>query len=392
MSGKRQKSVCVLTGSRAEYGLLYGTMRKLQEHPDFALQILATGSHLSPEFGLTYREIEDQGFSIDWKLEMLLSSDTPVGISKSTGLALIGLADALDQLQPDLLLLLGDRYEVLAAATAATFARIPVAHIHGGEATFGLIDEAIRHSVTKMSHIHFTATEKYRQRVIQLGENPEYVFNVGAVGIDNIKSLKLLERSELEESLGIAIEQEVILATFHPVTLEKNTADEQMAALFQALRQIDKQVIFTMPNADTDGRIIRRLIQEFVNQTPRAFAFESLGQLRYLSLMSLATVVLGNSSSGLIETPSFGIPTVNIGDRQMGRIRGASVIDCKPDALDIIQSLQKAMDPAFREQAARAPNPYGNGSSASRILKILETIDFSGLGKKVFYDVMGAQS
>ena len=326
------KKICVVTGTRAEYGLLRWVMEGIRDSGELELRLLVTGMHLSPEFGLTYRQIEEDGFRIDRKVEMLLSSDTSVGIGKAMGLGMIGFADALADLRPDLVLVLGDRYEIFAVAATAMVARIPVAHLHGGEATEGLIDEPIRHSVTKMSHLHFVAAEEYRRRVIQLGEDPSRVFQVGGVGIDNIQKLPLLDREALEESIGFQLGPRNLLVTFHPVTLENQTSEAQMEELLAALDELENtHLIFTMPNADTDGRILFRQIEQFVAADPEtACVHTSLGQLRYLSCLKHVDGVVGNSSSGLLEVPTMKIGTINIGDRQRNRLKAESVIDCEP--------------------------------------------------------------
>ncbi len=379
----------MVTGTRAEYGLLRWVMEEIRESASFELQVIATGMHLSPEFGLTYRDIEADGFRIDYKVEMLLSADTPSAISKSMGLAMIGFADAYDQLQPDLLLVLGDRYEILAAATAAMIAQVPIAHLHGGEATEGLIDEAIRHSISKMSHLHFVAAEEYRKRVIQLGEHPDRVFQVGGLGIDNIHRLPLLSRETLEAELDFFLGERSLLITFHPVTLEQNTSAQQMRELLAALKQQEKtQLIFTMPNADTEGRALFTIIEEFVQKNQaRAKAFTSLGQLRYLSCLKHVDAVVGNSSSGLAEAPSFQIGTVNIGDRQRGRLKAASVIDCEPDHYSIRHALKKLYSSTFQKHLASVRNPYGEGGASVAIVKTLEISFFDSLLKKQFYDL-----
>lgn len=383
-----KRKICVVTGSRAEYGLLRWVMDGLQRSPQLSLQVIATGMHLSPEFGLTAREIEADGYRIDRKVEMLLSSDTPVGITKSMGLGMIGFADALAELKPDLLLVLGDRYEILAAAAAAMVARIPIAHLHGGESTEGVIDEPIRHSVTKMSHLHFVAAEDYRRRVIQLGESPEHVFNVGGLGIDNILRLERLSRAELERSLGLTLRPRNLLITFHPVTLEEQTSERQMDELLAALGALtDTGLIFTMPNADTDGRALLQRIREFCDQYSHAVAHTSLGQQRYLSCIEQVDGVVGNSSSGLIEVPSFRRGTVNIGDRQRGRLRAASVIDCEPDRASIAAALDRLFSAEFRRQLETVENPYGNGGASEAIVKVLEEQSFHHLLKKSFHEL-----
>jgi UDP-N-acetylglucosamine 2-epimerase (non-hydrolysing)/GDP/UDP-N,N'-diacetylbacillosamine 2-epimerase (hydrolysing) len=343
--------------------------------------------HLSPEFGLTYKEIEADGFKIDKKVEMLLSSDTANATAKSVGLATIGFADAYEDLKPDLLLVLGDRFEILAAVTTVLFYKIPVAHLHGGEITEGAYDDAIRHAITKMSHLHFTSTESYRKRVIQMGENPEMVYNVGAIGIDNIKHEKLLNRQQVEESLDFKITDKTLLVTFHPVTMEENTAEEQCRNLLQALNEFkDCSIIFTQANADTNGRIITRLMQEFVdNNKSRSKLYASLGKLRYLSTLQFVKAVAGNSSSGIVEVPSFGIPTINIGNRQKGRIQAESVINCTPDAQAVKIALEKALSNSFSQFAKTIINPYEKKDTAKCIFEVLKNIDLKQICRKKFY-------
>ena len=382
------RKICVITGSRAEYGLLRWVMQGIKNDPELNLQIVATGMHLSPEFGLTYREIEKDGFRIDRKVEMLISSDTPVGIAKSMGLGLIGFSDSLNELQPDLIVVLGDRFEIFAAVSAALVARIPVAHLHGGEVTEGCVDEAIRHSITKMSQLHFVAAEEYRQRVIQLGEQPEYVFLVGGVGIDNITRLKLLDRAELEESLGIELAEKNLLITFHPVTLEESTAANQMAALLATLGELrDTQLIFTLPNADTDGRMLIKMVEQFAAHHTNAHAYTSLGQLRYLSCIAHVDGVVGNSSSGLTEVPSFKKGTINIGDRQRGRLQAESVINCEPTRQSIAEALGKLYSADFQSTLKRALNPYGDGGASEAIIATVKNISLEGILKKRFHDL-----
>jgi GDP/UDP-N,N'-diacetylbacillosamine 2-epimerase (hydrolysing) len=384
------RKICIVTGTRAEYGQLRWVMEGIRAKPGLELQVIATGMHLSPEFGLTYREIEGDGFPIDWKIEMLLSSDTPVGIAKSMGLGLIGFADAFAVLQPDLVLLLGDRFEALSAAAAALVARIPVAHIHGGETTQGAVDEALRHSITKMAHLHFVAAAEYRDRVIQLGEAPERVFLVGGMGIDCIKHLTLLDRPALEHSLGFALGRRSLLVTFHPATLENATSADQMKELLAALRELkDTALIFTMPNADTEGRVLMELIQQFTASHPRARVYTSLGQLRYLSCMQFVDGVVGNSSSGITEAPSFRKGTVNIGDRQRGRLRASSVIDCEPNCASIAAALGQLYSGAFQATLDSVRNPYGEGGASEKVVDVLAAHPLQGIVKKEFHDVPG---
>ena len=381
------RKICVVTGTRAEYGLLRWVIDGIHRASDLQLQIIATGMHLSPEFGFTYREIEKDGFYIDRKVEMILSSDTTVGLAKSMGLGLIGFGEALQQLQPDLMLVLGDRFELLSAAAAAMVARIPVAHLHGGEATEGVIDEPIRHSITKMSHLHFVAAEEYRKRVIQLGEHPSRVFLVGGLGIDNIKNLDLLDRSAFESSIDFKLGPKNLLITFHPVTLEKETSAKQMAELLSALEFLkDTHLIFTMPNADTSGRVLFNLIDQFVDKHPHARSYTSLGQLRYLSCIQHVDGVVGNSSSGLIEVPSFSKGVINIGDRQRGRLKADSVIDCSPEENAITEALQRLYSKEFQLNLKNVRNPYGEGGASERVVHILKNASLSSILKKRFFD------
>jgi GDP/UDP-N,N'-diacetylbacillosamine 2-epimerase (hydrolysing) len=382
------RKICVVTGTRAEFGLLRWLMQDVQDTPGLELQVLATGMHLSPEFGLTYREIEQAGFALDAKVEMLLSADTATAVTKSMGLGLIGFADAYERLAPDLIVLLGDRFEIFAAAAAALIAGIPLAHLHGGETTEGAFDEAFRHSITKMAHLHFVAAEDYRRRVIQLGEQPERVFLVGGLGIDAIQRLTLLERDALEASLDFKLGPRNLLVTFHPVTLEGQSSAQQMAELLAALGQLkDTHLIFTMPNEDTGGRELAAMVDAFVATHPNARVYASLGQLRYLSCMKLVDGVVGNSSSGLAEAPSMGIGTVNIGDRQKGRLQAASVIDCPPEREAISGAIQRLYVPDFRAALPTTSNPYGDGGASTKIVQIIKDHPLVGILKKSFYDL-----
>jgi GDP/UDP-N,N'-diacetylbacillosamine 2-epimerase (hydrolysing) len=385
------RKICIVTGTRAEYGLLRWVMEGVREAEKLELQVVATGMHLSPEFGLTYKEIEKDGFCIDRKVEMLLSSDTPVGLAKSMGLGLIGFGEVLQQLQPDLMLVLGDRFEIFSAVTAALSARIPVAHLHGGEATEGLIDEPIRHSITKMSQLHFVAAEEYRKRVVQLGEHPDRVFLVGGLGIDNIKKLNLLDRPALETDLGFELGAKNLLITFHPVTLENETSTQQMEELLSALEELkDTHLIFTMPNADTDGRLLIDMIKRFVSDHPHAQSYTSLGQLRYLSCVRHVDGVVGNSSSGLAEVPSFGRGTINIGDRQRGRLKAESVIDCEPEQGAITAALQKLYSKEFQLILKTVKNPYGEGGASEKVVDILARVRLEDILMKRFFDLSNA--
>tara|TARA_B100000212_G_C27332061_1_gene515107 strand:+ start:101 stop:1267 length:1167 start_codon:yes stop_codon:yes gene_type:complete len=383
-----KKKIAVITGTRAEYGLLRWVIEGINNSEFLDLKIIVTGMHLSPEFGLTYKQIEDDGFFINKKVECLLSSDTPTGIIKSIGLGMISFSETIEEIKPDLILMLGDRFEMLSAATAAMVSRIPIAHLHGGESTEGLIDEPIRHSITKMSHIHFVATEKYRNRVIQLGESPKRVFNVGGLGIDSIHKIKLLNKIELQKKLNIKLLEKNILVTFHPVTLENNTSEIQMRELLKALSTLkDTFIIFTMPNADTNSRILSDLIKEFCSKNKNAREFQSLGQKNYLSCIKSVDCVVGNSSSGIIEVPSFKVGTINIGDRQRGRIMAASIINCLPTKIEILRAIKKIYSKNFQDRIKDVINPYGSGGASKKIIKKLEKINTDDLLKKKFYDL-----
>lgn len=382
------RKICIVTGTRAEYGLLYWLMKGIQNDSDFELQLIVTGMHLSPEFGLTYREIEKE-FKIDKKIEMLLSSDTSVGISKSMGLAQISFSEVYEELRPNIIVVLGDRYEIFSAVSAAMIARIPIAHLHGGETTEGAFDESIRHSITKMSHLHFVATEEYKNRVIQLGEQPERVFNVGGMGIENIKRIKLLSKEEFEKSIDFKLARKNILVTFHPVTLENSTAKEQFSELLDAIDELeDTNIIFTKANSDTDGRIINQMIDEYVAKNSfKAIGFISLGQLRYLSALQFVDAMVGNSSSGLAEAPSFKIGTINIGDRQKGRLKANSIIDCESVQKNIVEAFEKLYSDDFQKSLKNVQNPYGVGCASQKIIDVLKNIDLSNIVKKSFYDL-----
>lgn len=379
------RKICVITGSRAEYGLLSGLMHAIQDDADLQLQVIATNMHLSPEFGLTYKEIENDGFTIDKKVEMLLSSDTANATTKSVGLGTIGFADAFSDLQPDMIVVLGDRYELLAVLTAATLNKIPVAHLHGGEITEGAYDNGIRHAITKLSHLHFASTEDHRQRIIQMGEQPEYVFNVGAPGIENIKKVPLLSKEEFESSLNFKLGDNCLLVTYHPVTLATETAESQIDALLGALEVCkDNNIIFTYPNSDTDGKVIIERINAFVQvNAERAVAFPSLGLKRYLSALQYVKAVVGNSSSGIIEVPSFNIPTLNIGIRQQGRTAASSVVNCGISQLEISDGLKTVLS----MHLDKVDNPYEKPNTTAAILAELKKADLESIIQKKFYDI-----
>lgn len=385
------KRIGIMTGTRAEYGLLKPLMQEINKDNDLELYLIVSGMHLSPEFGMTYQEIEEDGFEINAKVEMLLSSDSSAGISKSIGLGVIGFADEFQRADLDMLILLGDRYEALSAAICAMVMRIPIAHLHGGELTEGAIDEGIRHSITKMSYLHFTSTEQYRNRVIQLGENPERVFYVGALGVENIKKINLMTKEELERSIHFEIDENTVVVTYHPVTLENNTVEEQFLNLLKVLDRNPKiRMIFTKANADTNGRIVNELIDKYAAQnSERACAFMSLGQKRYLSALKYCRIVIGNSSSGIIEAPSFGKPIINIGDRQKGRICADSVINCGYTQQEIQQAMETALTEEFENKARNCRNPYEKENTAANIISVIKDylLNDKIKLKKGFYDI-----
>ena len=382
-----KRKVCIITGTRAEYGLLYWLMKEIQSDKDMQLQLIVTGMHLSSEFGLTYKEIE-KNFKIDKKIEMLLSSDTVLGISKSMGLAQISFSEAYEELTPDILIVLGDRYEIFSAVTSAMISRIPIAHISGGEVTEGVIDEAIRHAITKMSHLHFVSTEEYKNRVIQLGEHPNRVFNLGAIGIDNINKLKLFSKNEFVKLIDFGLNKKNILVTFHPVTLEKSTSKEQFQELLNSIDELeDTNIIFTKSNSDTDGRVINQMIDKYVSRNNNTISFNSMGQIRYLSALKFVDAVVGNSSSGLTEAPIFGIGTINIGDRQKGRINLVSVINCNPTKESISNAFNELYSERFQKALSVVQSPYGNGGVSEKIKNIVKNFDLNNILKKSFYDV-----
>jgi len=383
------RKVCVFTGTRAEFGLLHGVMQGIQDSPNLILQIIATGTHLSPEFGMTIQEIRDYGFEPDETVEILLSGDTPTAVCKSMGLALIGYGESIQRLQSDIVVLLGDRFETFCMAAAAQVCRVPVAHSYGGETTERVVDEAFRHSITKMSHLHFASCEAYRQRIIQLGESPDRVFNVGALGVENIHRTPLMSREGLAKSIEFTLNCPYFLVTFHPVTLEQSTAKTQIQALLAALENFpDCKVIFTKANADTEGRIINYLIDDYVAEHPgKAIAFTSMGTHRYLSAMKHAGAVVGNSSSGIIEAPTFKVPTVNIGNRQMGRVQAPSIINCESEIDSILNGIVTALSPAFIASMSGMVNSYDRRNTCSTIVGLLKNFGLEGIINKSFYDL-----
>lgn len=381
------RKVAVFTGTRAEFGLLHFLLEDLAASPSLQLQLLVSGAHLSPEFGETVREIEKDGWQIDAKVEMLLSSNSAVGVVKSMGLGLIGFADALERMQPDLLIILGDRFEALAIAQAALIMKIPIAHVHGGEISEGAFDDAIRHAITKMASLHFVAAERYRQRVIQMGEQPSTVFNVGAIGLDHFMRGARMPMDELRASLGFELRQPYLLVTYHPVTQLDEAPEATFAALLDALDRFpDHQVLITYPNADNGGRELIRMVQAYAAAQPqRVCSVASLGFRRYHSALSSAAAMIGNSSSGIIEAPAFAVPTVNVGARQLGRLAAESVLHCAANEDSICAAICEALSEQFRAVCSNATNPYGQGNAAGAIVAVLETDPWPF--DKHFYDI-----
>lgn len=385
------RKICVVTGTRAEFGLLSRLMRMIKDSQEMQLQVIVTNMHLSPKYGNTYQEIEKQGFIIDCKVPIINEEDGDDAIAtvKSMARALSGFSEAYNKLKPDMVVVLGDRYEILSAATAALILRIPIAHIGGGAVTEGAYDDAIRHSITKMSQLHFTSSEQYRKRVIQLGEEPDRVFYTGSLGVENIKKLPLLTKAEIETEIDFMIDNKTILVTYHPVTLGNRTAKEDIDDFIAALNERkDLRIIFTMPNSDTGGQFIVDAINDFVlKNKERAKAYKSLGVIRYLSVMKQVAAVVGNSSSGLMEVPSFGKPTLDIGDRQKGRMAADSVLHCNPDKESILSGLNTVLSPSFQEKAARTKNPYEREGSAKAVFDVISTYPLTELNQKQFYDI-----
>jgi len=386
---KQKRKICIVTGSRAEYGLLHWLMKGIKKDSNLKLQVIATGMHLLKEFGMTYREIEKDGFFIDKKVRMLLPSDSPTAITKSTGLGIIRFADVLKKLKPDILVVLGDRFEILSATIAATFASSVICHIHGGETTEGAYDEYFRHSITKMAWWHFVATPSYKKRVIQLGEDPERVFVVGSPGIDNIVKSKLKNKQQIEKDLKINFNKKNLIITYHSVTLDKKSPKSDLKIFLKFLdKQKDTNFIFTGPNADTNGRVIKKMIKNFIKKNKKnSFYFPSMGRINYLSTLQYVDGVVGNSSSGLIEVPFFKIGTINIGDRQKGRIKAKSVIDCEPNTNSIKKAFDKLYSSKFKSKLKNISNPYGKGHATKRMLKILKNKTLPKNQKKVFYNL-----
>lgn len=383
-----KKKICVVTGSRAEYGLLYWLIKEINNSQNLKLQLIVTGMHLSKEFGSTYKEIE-KDFKIDKKIDMQLFSDTAAGISRSIGIAQESFSEAYNDLKPHMVVVLGDRYEIFSAASAAMISRIPIAHIHGGEATEGQIDEAIRHCITKMSHLHFTSVEEYSKRVIQLGEHPSKVFKVGGLGIENIKKLKLLSKKNFEKIIDFKLNIKNILVSFHPVTLEKSTSKKQFLEILEAIDDLkDTNIILTKTNSDIDGKIINSMIDKYVDKNKaKSIAIISMGQLNFLSALQYMDFIIGNSSSGLLEAPSFKIGTINIGDRQKSRIKAKSVVDCLPNKKSIKDAIKKVYSNEFQKLLKSVKNPFDDGCASKKIVKVLNSISTDDLLKKSFFNV-----
>jgi UDP-N-acetylglucosamine 2-epimerase (non-hydrolysing)/GDP/UDP-N,N'-diacetylbacillosamine 2-epimerase (hydrolysing) len=383
------RKICVITGTRAEYGLLSRLMKLIQNDDTTELQIVVTNMHLSAEYGNTYKEIENDGFVINKKVPMDTSSDTANAIVKSMGQAQIGFADAFEDLHPDLIIILGDRYEMLAAASAALLFKIPIAHLYGGEVTEGAYDDSIRHAITKMSFLHFTSTEEYKKRVIQLGENPKNVVCVGSLGVENCKKITLMQKSDLEKNLNFELNNQTILVTYHPVTLENNTAESQITDLLSTLEELKNiRILFTFPNSDTGGKIIIEKIKSFVEtHKDRSIAIPSLGMLKYLSTLQYVGAVVGNSSSGIVEVPSFGIPTLNIGDRQKGRTCATSILNCKSNKQSIEKGLELVLSKEMVETSKTTSNPYEKDDTATQIFSVISTCSLENSIQKSFYNI-----
>lgn len=381
--------VCVVTGTRAEYGLLYWLMREINNEGSMQLQLIVTGMHLSEEYGSTYKQIEADGFFIDKKIDISAESDSELSVCNSMGIGITSFSEVFDEIKPNLIIILGDRFEIFSAASAAMVLKIPIAHLHGGEATEGVIDEPIRHSITKMSHLHFAATEVYRNRIIQLGEQPDRVFNVGGLGIDNIFRIELLSRDDFEEAINFKLSEKNLLVTFHPVTLEHSTSRSHFQALLDALNDLTHtNIIFTKANNDTNGKVINEMIDDYVSKNNNSVSFKSMGQLKYLSALQFVDATIGNSSSGLIEAPSFKIGTIDIGDRQRGRIKASSVISCFPSKIEIKAAIEKLYSDDFQTTLQGVQNPYGSKSASKEIIRILRETSLKNIIKKSFYDIL----
>lgn len=385
------KKVAVVTATRAEYGILKNVIEKIDKSEQLELCLMVTGAHLVAEYGMTVNEIEQDGYEISEKIDMLLSSNTCTSISKSMGLAMILFAEAFERQKPDMLVVLGDRYELLSVCSAAMNARIPVAHISGGETTQGAIDESVRHCITKMSYLHFPACETYRKRIIQLGEEPDRVYNFGDVGVEMVHTIPKMTKQELEASIDFTLDRPFFSVTFHPVTLEVEEAEKQMKEVLSALDEFpEMKFVFTKANADAGGRSINNLIDQYTATHNNCIAFASLGIKRYLSLLQYANGVLGNSSSGIVEAPAFGIPTINIGNRQKGRLQADSILNCEPKRDQIVKMIIRSQSKEFTERAKRTKNPYGNGDTSSQIVQVITDYLYQNkinLQKK-FYDIV----
>ncbi|MFT8348042.1 UDP-N-acetylglucosamine 2-epimerase [Clostridium saccharoperbutylacetonicum] len=382
------RKILVVTGTRAEYGLLYWTMKEIQNDKELELQLVVTGNHLLKEYGYTVEQIRRDGFKIDEEIDMIVNSEKKSSIVKSMGMEIIQMAQSFDRLKPDILLVLGDRYEIFVATTCAMMMNIPIAHMNGGESTEGAVDEQIRHAITKMSHIHFPGAEYYKDRIIKMGEEPWRVHNVGQAGIENIKRLELLGKEELEKELNICFDKSIFLITYHPVTLDLENIENQIDNLLNAIKEFDAKYIFTYPNADFGSKIIIDKINNFVKGNKNAYRYYSLGQKRYLSLLKYADAMLGNSSSGIIEAPSFKLPVINIGDRQNGRLRSNNIIDAGYNKEEIIESINKVLfDKNFKANLTNVENIYGSGNVSENIVNILKSIsvDKRLLNKKLTY-------
>ena len=384
-----KQKICIITGSRAEYGLLRPLMERIKSDKHYTLQLIVTGSHLSARFGNTYKEIVNDKFKIDSKIKIQQSDENKISVPFAVGEAVKGISKSLEKLKPDLVVLLGDRYEILGAAIAAHLLSVPLAHIHGGEITEGSLDDAMRHAITKLSLIHFTAAAAYHRRVIQMGEEPSRVFNVGSLGVENSSQMKLLSKEVLERKIGLLLKQKVAVVTFHPATKEKINTRNQVKALIKALKKLQGvQLIITYPNADYGGKQIIEIMERFAAVNDNVHIYKNLGSLNYLSLLQFADVVIGNSSSGIIEVPSFGIPTVNIGDRQKLRMAAKSVIHVRPTESEILKAIQQAFKPSFIASCKQFKNPYDNGSASKNIISVLHQFKNFRTIEKKFNDIL----
>ncbi len=382
------RKICVITGNRSDYGILRELLKNIQNSDDLILKLIVTGSHLSPSYGYTIREIEEDGLKIHKRIEILLSSDTSIGMSKAMGLSLISFSEAFEEIKPDIILILGDRFEIFSAAISALNASIPIAHIHGGELSFGSIDDSIRHSITKISHLHFVSTSKYKNRILQLGERENRVFNVGALALDNIKKISKISKSELENYFSFKFQKKNLIATFHPTTITNTKVEFELNELFSAIKFFsDIQFIFTMPSPDKKGKFIWQKIKDFCEEFDNCIYIKSFGQKRYFSALNYVDGVIGNSSSGIIEVPSFGKGSINIGERQEGRVQAKSVINVECESNSIKKGIKKLYESKFKLTLKNTKNPYEKVDTVKNIISVLKTVELENILKKKFNDI-----